>query len=154
MTTLTNYLIPDLVRCDLASRGKNDALKELGELLAKPSQTPDSNTITKALVDREQLATTGVGDGVAIPHAKLEGLDDNRIAVGISRKGIPFDAVDDRPVNIFFALVAPISSAGDHLRILAQISRLLKDADVRARLIESGTPDKLIEIVRSEGGEP
>ncbi len=154
MTTLSNYLNPDLISCDLASAGKKDVLVELGKLLAKPAATPTGETITTALLDRESLATTGVGDGVAIPHAKLEGLDTNRIAVGISRNGVAFDSVDGQPVNIFFALVAPINSAGDHLRILAQISRLLKDVDVRKRLIRTESSEQLIDIIAAEGGEP
>ena len=106
-----------------------------------------------ALEDRERLATTGVGDGVAIPHAKLNGIGDNRMAVGISRSGVSFESVDGKPVHIFFALIAPLSSAGDHLRILAQISRLLKDADVRGRLVQAGSPEELIDIIKSESGD-
>jgi len=153
MTTLTNYLVPDQVCCDLAAGAKNDVLSELAELLTKSAGSPDVKTIATALEDRERLATTGVGDGVAIPHAKLEGIEDNRMAVGISRSGVSFESVDDQPVHIFFALVAPLSSAGDHLRILAQISRLLKDADVRDRLIKAGSPEELIGIIQSESGD-
>ena len=152
MTTLSHYLDPDLICCDLSSRGKKEVLSELGELLAKAATSPSGKTITTALLDREQLATTGVGDGVAIPHAKLDGLKDNRVAVGISRAGIAFESVDGEPVHIFFALIAPISSAGDHLRILAQISRLLKDVDVRNRLIQATSPQALMEVVTEEDG--
>lgn len=153
MTTLSDFLYPELVCCDLLSSSKADVLSELAVLLAKPSPSPDAETIAKSLADREQLATTGVGEGVAIPHAKLDGLDVNRIAVGISRDGIDFESVDQQPVHIFFALVAPLSSAGDHLRILAQISRLLKDADVRRRLIDASTPELLIATITEESGD-
>jgi PTS system nitrogen regulatory IIA component len=153
MTKLSDILHLDLICPNLSATNKNDALIELGELLTTPNDGPDAATVTKALVDRERLATTGVGEGVAIPHAKLEELSGNRIAVGISKSGIPFDAVDDKPVHIFFALIAPLQSAGDHLRILAQISRLLKDAEVRRRLVEQTDAGMLIETIRAEDGK-
>jgi PTS system nitrogen regulatory IIA component len=153
MTKLSDILYADLICPDLKSSNKREVLSELGELLAGPGDGPDAEAITAALVDRERLATTGVGEGVAIPHAKLENMDGNRIAVGISRSGIPFEAVDAEPVHIFFALIAPLASAGDHLRILAQISRLLKDGEVRKQLIDQRDAASLIDAIRIEDGK-
>ena len=153
MTKLSDILHPDLICPNLTSSDKKGALFELGKLLALPGDGPDEKNITQALIDREHLATTGIGEGVAIPHAKLDNLEGNRIAVGISKTGIPFDAVDDKSVHIFFALIAPLSSAGDHLRILAQISRLLKDAEVRKRLVDQRDAVSLIDAIRAEDGK-
>jgi PTS system nitrogen regulatory IIA component len=153
MTKLSDILHPDLICTNLKSSAKKEVLSELGRLLAGPGGAPDAAAITTALLDRERLATTGVGEGVAIPHAKLENLEGNRIAVGISRAGIPFDAVDGEPVHIFFALIAPLASAGDHLRILAQISRLLKEHEVRERLVDTRDAASLIAAIRGEDGK-
>lgn len=135
---------------DLASAGKMEVLTELGELLSRSVDKLDSKAVTRAFVERERLATTGVGEGIAIPHAKIEGLEQNKIAIGISRTGIDFDAIDDKTVKIFVALGAPLNSSGEHLRLLAQISRLLKDPEIRNRLIEAANSEELISIIRSE----
>lgn len=147
---LSDFLHPDLVSVDLASAGKMEVLTELGELFSRSIGHLDSKAVTRAFVERERLATTGVGEGIAIPHAKIEGLTQNKIAIGISRMGIDFDAIDDKTVRIFVALGAPLNSSGEHLRLLAQISRLLKDPEIRNRLIAADTPEALISIIRSE----
>ncbi|MCP4604384.1 MAG: PTS sugar transporter subunit IIA [Proteobacteria bacterium] len=138
---------------DLKSSGKMEVLAELGELLTKPDGYANISTTTKTLVDRERLATTGVGNGIAIPHGKIEGLNTICAAIGISRTGISFDAVDDAPVHIFFALIAPLNSSGDHLRSLARISRLLKDPDIRTRFVEAEDASSVFEVIREEDGK-
>ena len=135
---------------DLASAGKMEVLTELGELLSRSAENVDAKAITRAFVERERLATTGVGEGIAIPHAKIEGLTQNKIAIGISRTGIDFDAIDDKAVRIFVALGAPLNSSGEHLRLLAQISRLLKDPEIRNRLVDAKDSEELISIIRAE----
>jgi nitrogen PTS system EIIA component len=150
---LSEHLQPERISTDLSSSNKLEALTELGVLLAKPGNGPDTTEITKALLERERLATTGVGEGVAIPHAKLSGLEENRIAIGISRTGVDFDAIDGARVKIFFALIAPLSSSGDHLKILAQISRLLKDPEIRQRLIDVSDAATFISLIRVEEGK-
>jgi nitrogen PTS system EIIA component len=147
---VSELLHPDLVSMDLVSTGKMEVLTELGEVLSRAEDGLDSKAVTRAFVERERLATTGVGEGIAIPHAKIDGLSQNRIAVGISRAGIDFDAIDDKAVKIFVALGAPLNSSGEHLRLLAQISRLLKDPDIRNRLIEAQDSKTLISIIRAE----
>ena len=150
---LVDIIHPERIRIDLMSGGKMDVLSELGNLLAAGSTIVSADAVTQTLVDRERLATTGVGGGVAIPHGKLEGLKNILAAVGISRTGISFDAVDNAPVHIFVALVAPLNSSGDHLRALARISRLLKDPSIRQRLIEARFPEDVYGIISQEDGE-
>ena len=149
---LVDIIHPELISVDLKSRGKVDVLAEFGALMASHNKIVDEKTITRTLVERERLATTGVGDGVAIPHGKVEGLKEILAAVGISRTGVQFDAVDGEPVHIFVALLAPLSSSGDHLRALARISRLLKEPDIRNRLIDAETAQELYEVIREEDG--
>jgi nitrogen PTS system EIIA component len=149
---LSEHLHPELISTRLSATTKPEVLTELGQLLSKPGGAK-AEAITSALLEREKLATTGVGDGVAIPHAKLGDLEENRIAVGTSRKGVAFDAIDGKPVRILFALIAPLSSSGDHLRVLAQISRLLKDPTIRQNLINAPDPETFIALIRREEGK-
>ncbi|MCP4675811.1 MAG: PTS sugar transporter subunit IIA [Deltaproteobacteria bacterium] len=150
---LVDIIHPSRICTDLKSKGKMDVLAELGELLAEQGDDAKIQSITKTLVDRERLATTGVGHGVAIPHGKIEGLKSIVAAVGISRTGVPFDAVDDKAVHIFIALIAPLNSSGDHLRFLARISRLLKSPDIRARFIEAHDAEELFDMIDVEDGK-
>ncbi|MCU0660994.1 MAG: PTS sugar transporter subunit IIA [Myxococcota bacterium] len=136
---LANLTEPSLITTDLKSSGKNDVLAELGALLSSKVAI-DSKIVTRILVERERLATTGIGEGVAIPHGKLDGLEGMVAAIGLSRTGILFDAVDGAPVHIFVALLAPSSGGGDHLKALGRLSKLLKSPEVRARLVAERSP--------------
>lgn len=149
LSTLTE---PSLITTDLKSSGKNDVLAELGTLLASKVAF-DAAKLTRILIERERLATTGIGEGVAIPHGKLDGLAQITVAIGLSRTGIPFDAVDGAPVRIFVALLAPNSSAGDHLRALGRLSKLLKSPDVRTRLLAERSPLDVYHALVEEDGK-
>ncbi|MBN2715319.1 MAG: PTS sugar transporter subunit IIA [Deltaproteobacteria bacterium] len=149
---IKEFLLPEAVTSDLESSGKLDVLSELGRLLAKVSPNANEADIVAALVERERLATTGIGDGVAIPHAKSDKLTEIRAALGISRTGIPFDAVDGKPVHIFVALLAPQGVAGEHLKALARISRLVREPDFRNRLLTTQSAQELYDaIVEADG---
>ena len=150
---LAEIIHPELICTDLTSSGKTDVLSELGALFAGKLPAVDTNEITKILVERERLATTGIGEGVAIPHGKADGIDSIYAAVGISRTGVPFDSIDNLPVHIFVALLAPLSSSGDHLRALARISRLLKDPQIRDQMMGVREAEELFDILVREDGE-
>ncbi len=150
---LVDILPLESIRIDLKSTGKSAVLTELSQMLANGHQELNVDTVSKILADREQLATTGIGDGVAIPHGKQDGLGAICVAVGIAKAGVPFDAVDGQPVSIFIALLAPLSASGDHLRALARISRLLKDTVVRGRLLEARTEKDVYDIICEEDGK-
>jgi PTS system nitrogen regulatory IIA component len=136
---LADFIDSGAISADLTSTSKMDVLAELGELLARICPEESAKDIAGILVDRERLATTGVGEGIAIPHGKSASLATIRGAVGISRTGISFDAVDGQPVHVFVALLAPLASTGDHLKALARISRILKEPTLRARLLEAAS---------------
>ena len=150
---ITGIIGPESISADLNSNGKIDVLAELGELIEKQIPEVTAEVITKTLVDRERLATTGVGGGVAIPHGKILGINNIVAAVGISKTGIDFGAVDNAPVHIFVALVAPLNSSGDHLRALAQISRILKDPSTRERIRAARDNEQLFEVLKEEDGK-
>ena len=147
---LVDLIAPNAVRADLESTGKIDALAELGALLAPSCDGADAEEITRILVERERLATTGVGDGVAIPHGKTDRLGCLAAAVGISRTGISFDAVDGKPVHVFVALLAPLDSTGEHLKALARVSRMLKNAEFRAQLISAASDEEVLRLFVAE----
>jgi len=140
---LLDFIDPKAITADLAARSKQDALAELATLLARMCPKHSESSIAEILADRERLATTGIGEGVAIPHGKSEHLGSIQGAVGISRAGCEFDAIDGNPVHIFVALLAPLASTGDHLKALARVSRILKDPQVRARLVRSTSAEEV-----------
>ena len=134
---LEDYLQPDFVIGELASESKSDVLAELVAPLRARWPDFDASRALQVLLDRENLGTTGIGDGVAIPHGKMENLEKIVIVVGRSLKGVNFDALDFKPCRIFFLVLAPEHVAGLHLRILAHISRLLSDESFRRAFLSA-----------------
>ena len=146
----SEFITPETTCSDLSSTGKMDVLAELAALLDGACPGAGAEDITRVLVERERLATTGIGEGVAIPHGKMDNLEHITAAFGVSRTGIPFDAVDGNPVHIFVALLAPQGSTGEHLKALARVSRLLKDPSFRGRLLEAKTSKELYDAIIEE----
>ena len=104
----------------------------------------------QVLLDRERLGSTGIGEGVAIPHGKLNNIDRQLIAFGLSRKGVDFDAMDGKPARLFFLLIAPEDSVGVHLKTLARISKLLKTSHARERLLSAADRAQIYRIISEE----
>jgi PTS system nitrogen regulatory IIA component len=126
---------------DLESRDKAGVLRELAAHMCDGDAVPTTaDEVARALLERERLGSTGVGEGVAIPHAKIPGLHELVACFGRATRGVPFDSIDDRPVNLVFVLLVPENSAGAHLKALARISRLLKNPGFRTTLL--GLPDR------------
>ena len=133
---LTDFISEQSISAELVSTEKERVLVELSALLAAGSRGVRADEIFKMLTARERVATTGIGEGVAIPHAKVPGITHVIAAVGVSLDGVPFEAVDGADVHIFVALLSPAGGgAGDHLRVLAQLSRLLKDPAFRDEIM-------------------
>ncbi|GAB1410809.1 PTS sugar transporter subunit IIA [Desulfovibrionales bacterium] len=128
---LADYLDARLILSDLSARTKSEVLAELVSLLAHTHPHLKREHITQILLDREKLGTTGIGDGVAIPHGKVDALDTTLIIVGRSHEGVNFASLDHKPATIFFTVLAPSTVVGLHLKLLATISRLLKDESFR-----------------------
>jgi len=140
---LGTFLDKDLVAPELSARTKSEVLAELVEVLGRKVPDLDPKTAHRILLEREGLGTTGIGDGVAIPHGKMASLKQIVLAVGRSEEGVEFDSLDFKPCFIFFLVLAPERAAGTHLRILANISRLLKDEDFRASFMDANGHDEL-----------
>jgi PTS system nitrogen regulatory IIA component len=138
---IADILQPVMVVPEVASVDKEGLIRELSAHLCKNEDSLKGNVdaVFKALIARERLGSTGVGESVAIPHAKIPGLANLTAAFGRSTAGIPFDAIDSQPVRLVFVLLVPENSAGAHLKALARIARLLKSGGFRERLL--GLPD-------------
>jgi nitrogen PTS system EIIA component len=132
---ISDALKESCVIADLKGQTKKEVLTELALALKNSGQISDVDTAVDVMLERESLGSTGIGDGIAIPHGKLKGLQQILCVFGRSLKGVPFDSVDRKPVHIFFLLLAPEGSAGIHLKMLSRISRILRDQSFRHRLM-------------------
>jgi nitrogen PTS system EIIA component len=135
---LTDILSSERVRVAVRGSGvqtKDDALRALSALLGAGASSPGEADFYRVLVEREALQSTGIGEGVAIPHGALENLPGQVAALLICPGGVPFDAIDNAPVNILFAVLTPKRATGEHLKTLARISRLLRDTSFRTKLL-------------------
>jgi PTS system nitrogen regulatory IIA component len=133
---------------------KDDVLRLLSDLLATGDSRLDARAIEDVLTKREHQQSTGVGGGVAIPHAAVEDLDRILGAVLLCPDPVGFDAVDGHPVSIFFAVIGPRRAVGEHLKTLARVSRLLRDDQFRARLVEASDGAAAFAMIASEEGRP
>ena len=147
---LSDSLAPSTIQLHLKSKTRAEVLRELVSFIREIANRPDAQqTLVRALEEREQLHSTGIGDGVALPHARnaLVGLVEKPVIVfGRHSQGIPFGAIDNKPSRIFFLLIAP--SVTQHLALLARISRLLRDPQLRQNLLLAETPEKVLALVR------
>lgn len=147
---IVDFIREDLILPDLQSKGKLDLLAELAEHLATRNDGVSRDALLKVLVDRERLASTAIGEGVAIPHGKLDAVGKLVACVGRAREGVDFDSMDGRPTHLFFVLIAPENSTGVHLKALARISRLFKDPEFRTRLLAADSAKEMFDVIADE----
>lgn len=143
-----NQIIPDL-----AATTKKEALQELAACLVSGTEGLDLNQVVEVLLERERLGSTGIGDHIAIPHGKLPQLKGLKLAFGRSLKGVEFDSVDGKPSHLFFLLLAPINSAGLHLKALAKISRLLMNPAFRESLMQARQAQEIYQLLLAKDEE-
>lgn len=139
----------EFIITDLKATGKRDVLEELVQVFKDLNGGMDPDTMVRVLLEREKLGSTGIGDGIAIPHGKLAGIEQILIGFGRSRTGVDFNSLDGLPVNLFFLLMAPDSSSAQYLKALAKISRMLKDPDMRRDLLEAESAEELYRIIET-----
>jgi nitrogen PTS system EIIA component len=145
---MLEQLVENRIALDLKATSKREALQELAARACGGSGGLRADRVFQVLQERENLGSTAVGEGIAIPHGKLKELERIVICFGRSAEGIAFDAVDGKPVHLFFVLLAPQSAAREYLSTLAQLSRFLKNSSVRARLMNAGSEEELSAILR------
>lgn len=142
---------PELIFPELDAVDREQVLRSLALRLEQSDVVPDATELYAKLLEREQLGSTGVGAGVAIPHCKLDELSKVVLAVGIARNGVSFGAVDTRPVRLFFLVVSPTDAPAVHLQVLAAISRWLKQDSHVSRLLDLRDPEAIYRLLKEEG---
>lgn len=142
---------PELIFPDLVATDRDAVLRTLASRVAAHEGIGDVDGLYDRLLEREQLGSTGVGAGVAIPHCKLKGLSEVVMAVGISRKGIDYGAIDTEPVRLFFLVISPTDAPAAHLQVLAAISRWLKKDSHVSRLLALHDRQKIYDLLEEEG---
>lgn len=147
---IRQILSKECIEAELKAHNKEEVLDELSTLLATHFPDLKKGDILNILQEREKLGSTGIGNGVAIPHGKIASLSHIVTAFGRSVAGIPFDSQDGKPAHLFFVLLAPENAASLHLKALARLSRLLKDVHFRSRLLEAKDCDQLFQDIVSE----
>lgn len=149
---ILDFLNERAISADLKSQDKNSSIRELTELLVKAGgiKPKDKERVIEVLLNREALGSTGVGQGIAIPHGKCDAVSELIGAFAISKTGVNFDSLDGEPAYIFFLLIAPIESSGPHLKALARISKLLKDKYFREALKNAENEKTLLKIIKEE----
>jgi nitrogen PTS system EIIA component len=149
---ITEILSPELVLPDLRGRNKPEVLRELAVCLSSKYRDLEAETLAAVLAERERLGSTAIGDGIAIPHGKIAGV--NRIlgVFGRHLKGVDFESLDGRPTHLFFLLVAPEDSTSLHLKALARVSRLFKDNSFRDQLIKARDVTEIYRLIVDEDG--
>jgi PTS system nitrogen regulatory IIA component len=147
---IMEFLNKKAVTANLKSSDKEGVIRELVDILAKAEDMKNKEELVKALMTRESLGSTGIGQGIGIPHAKFQNAKSLVAAFGLSHKGVNFDSLDGEPVYIFFLLVAPMESAGPHLKALARISRMLKDKYFRELLKKSKDEKEILRVIQEE----
>lgn len=137
MLRISEFLQEEMILPELHATDKEGVLREMAHHMcaSAPGMAESEERVVKALLERERLGSTGVGEGVAIPHAKVSGIGKLMAVFGRSVRGVPFDAIDQHPVNLVVLLLVPENSAGMHLKALARISRLLKNSAFREGLL-------------------
>ncbi len=147
---IMDILVQEAVILDIQAQEKEAVLAELANRLAEVRPEIDGERLLQVLIEREKLQSTGIGDGVAIPHGKMPGL--SRLVASFARSpaGVDFDSIDGQKTHLFFLLVVPEHSGGQHLKALARISRFFRDASFRKALEEATTVEDVFRAIEEE----
>lgn len=144
---LSKFCDETLVQFDLKATDKTDVIEELVDLVARSNMVKDRDQLLQDIKERENLVTTGVGYGVAFPHAKTKSVKGIVIAFGRSSAGVDFDAMDHKAVHLFFLIAAPEDAIGAHLNVMARLSYLMKPEENRKKLLEAASPGDVLALI-------
>ncbi len=147
---VVDFLAPEAIVPSLSGNTKGEVLAELSAFLAARESGVDAEMLLRVLQEREQLASTAIGDGIAIPHGKLDTIDRLVGTLGRSVTGLDCESIDGKPTHLLFMLVAPTNSAGVHLKALARLSRLFRDASFRQKLLNAPDRASMYQIIAEE----
>ncbi len=144
---ISDLLSEGTITTSLMHRDKQGIIEELLDLAMKTGKIKDREAVLKSIMDREQLMSTGLEKGIAIPHAKTMAADGMVMALGISKEGLDFQSADSQPSHLFFLLVAPSTAAGPNVQVLAQIARLTMNTAFRDSLKDAASPKAAFDII-------
>jgi PTS system nitrogen regulatory IIA component len=147
---IMDFLSPETLCVPLSAKTKKEVIEDLVDVLIKAGKLTEKKKVIQVLMDREEMGSTGIGQGIAIPHGKTDSVQNLTAAFGVSQSGIPFDALDGEPVHLVFLLVAPEWQAGAHLKALARIAAFLKDKQYRRTLLTAKTPGDVLKVIEEE----
>ena len=147
---ISEYLSPELIKLDLASETKEDLFPEMVQLFVKAGLVSDADAAVRVLEEREAKMSTGVGNGVGIPHGKLEGAERSLIAMGISRNGIDYDSLDGEPVYIVITIFANPANPAQHIEVLAEISRLFAIPEFAGRIRNARSSQEILSLIADQ----
>ncbi len=150
MMRILDFLDKDCIELNIKSKTKEDIIKEMVDMLDKKGAILDKTVTIDSLMEREELGSTGVGQGIAIPHSKTKGVKDLTGAFGVSKNGVDFEALDGEPVFIFFMLLAPEGAAGVMLKALARVSNFLKNKYYRKKIMSAQSKEDINQIIEEE----
>lgn len=150
MARIQDLLDGDLIIPEIKARDKAGAIGEFASLLAAKGKVRDREDLMRVVLAREAQGSTGIGEGIAIPHAKSPALDSMVVAFGRSLPGVDFQSLDGKPAHLFFLLVTPEGQPAEHLRTLARISRIMRNPALRARLLQSGSGAEMLKLITDE----
>jgi PTS system nitrogen regulatory IIA component len=150
MVTIKDLLQDDLILEEITATDKRGVIREFARFLKSRGRVENEEELFRTLVDRESLGSTGIGGGVAIPHGKLKNITDMIVAFGRSTKGVDFQSLDGKPVYLFFLLLTPHDMPGEHLKVLARISRILKNHILRENLRKASLRKELQRLIYEE----
>jgi len=149
---ILDVLLKEAILSDLKADDKKGVLEELVTPVARIADI-NHDYLVKVLMERERLGSTGIGEGIGIPHGKVKDLESLVLGFGLSKKGVDFDSMDGRPAHIFFLLLTPENSTGLHLKLLARISRILKNDLFKQKLLGATNRDEIYSIIKEEEEE-
>lgn len=150
MMKILDYLKEEWVIPDLKGKDKPSILRELSSAFVEPCQVASGEELLEVLLEREKLGSTGIGEGIAIPHGRLKRLKTFFISFGRSVQGVDFDSIDHEPSHLFFLVMAPERSAVDNLKLLGRMVTLLKDASFKKSLMMAKTQKELFQVISEE----
>ncbi len=145
---ISSLLNADLIKVNLQKTDKNEVLQELVNVLDNAGKLKSNDDFYKAILAREEETTTGVGNGIAIPHGKSSAVKEPSLAFGKSINGIDFGSFDDKPAKIFFMIAVPEEKSNEHLKVLAQLSRKLMHKDFREALLSADTKEEVLNVIK------
>ncbi|MBN2585655.1 MAG: PTS sugar transporter subunit IIA [Candidatus Fermentibacteraceae bacterium] len=149
-TRLSEMLNPACIELELAEKKKPEIIRELIDLVSRAVDIPDREAMYEALMERERLSSTGIGNGIAIPHCLTDQVETTRVAFARKLDGAKFDSVDNQPVALFFLLVGPENNPNLHLQVLSKLARYLHDGIFCDHLLAAGSPEEVIKAFRSK----